>query len=79
MIWRYDGSFEGFLSAVVQSYTDKTLPDLLTKSEVEIGLFDEILDISTNTKDALKLLHAVEKQLGKKIKEKIYHTFLWNT
>jgi probable DNA metabolism protein len=76
MIWRYDGSFEGFLSAVVQSYTDKTLPNLLTKSEVEIGLFDEILDVSTNTKDALKLLHAIEKQLGKKIKEKIYHTFL---
>lgn len=76
IIWRYDGSFEGYLSAVVRSYTDKTLPDLLTKTEVKMGLFDEILDIPIDTTDALKLIHAIDKQLGKEIKEKIYHTFL---
>ncbi len=76
MIWRYDSSFEGFLSAVVRSYTDKSLPDFLTRTEVEMGLFDEILDIPTNTADAYKLLNAIENQLGTKIKHKVFHTFL---
>lgn len=76
MTWRYDGSFEGFLSAVVRTYREKRLPDHLTKTLPKETLFESLLTIPTDYEDAAKLLQAIKNTLGKKAYERIVHTFL---
>lgn len=76
MIWIYDGSFVGFLSAVVKSYHEKTLPEILTKTPPDGGLFDEIIEVINTPEDVAKLSKSIRTQLGKTIEERIFHTFL---
>lgn len=76
MTWIYDGSFEGFLSAVIKSYREKMLPDLLTKTPPNEGLFDEIIEVVNVPEDVVKLSQSIRLQLGQKIEERIFHTFL---
>ncbi len=76
MLWSYDGSFEGFLSAVVCSYEEKTLPDTLTCNASETTLFDAPRIINTDLKKAHTLLLALRKHLDKTITRRIYHAHL---
>ncbi len=79
MFWVYDGSFEGFLSCVVQSYERRVLPERIGRSNAEAGLFEQPQIIETDMEQSGRLFDAMKRQLGKNNCERIYHAFLCDT
>lgn len=76
MLWLYDGSFEGFLSAVHRSYTHKCIPDVLTPDRSKLDLISEPVTIETDLEVAKKVSTSISQKFPKKITERIYHVFL---
>ncbi len=76
MIWHYDGSFEGFLSSVVYSYTHHKIPDTIQAEHPVQTLFETPLFIPTNTQEGKRLFDAIHQKLGREILERIYHGYL---
>lgn len=76
IFWEYDGSFEGFLSLVHQSYTLKTIPDAITRSECLATLLDERLWIQTNPAHAQKVAASLHHHFSKETIERLKHAFL---
>lgn len=76
MRWEYDGSFEGFLSAAVQSYHQKALPGQLSCGQKQPGLFDAPQTVPTDVKAARKMLALLRERLGVQTTRRIYHAFL---
>lgn len=76
MLWEYDGSFEGFLSLVHQSYTLKIIPDRIVRNEYFGQLLDEQIWIETNPLHAHKVAVSLKNHFSKKVLERIQHAFL---
>ncbi|MEY3091090.1 MAG: hypothetical protein RL113_1406 [Pseudomonadota bacterium] len=76
MVWIYDGSFEGFLTALHRTYTSKTIPDKLTKEISTISLLDECITIETDLEIASRVSKRIGKHFPKKIQERMAHVFL---
>ena len=76
MIWLYDGSFEGFLSLVYESYTKKIIPDTISCDDYEPNLLDERIWIETDKAIAHKVRHSLEEKFSKEALQKIKHAFL---
>ncbi len=76
MFWVYDGSFEGFLSCVAESYERRILPERIERSSSAAGLFEQPETIETDTEKSGRLFDAMKARLGKNICERIYHAFL---
>lgn len=74
--WIYDGSFEGFLSAVAQSYLRRTIPGTLDTEAPQPGLFDEPVWIETDTVAAARLMDAMRKKLDRNTMQRIFQVFL---
>lgn len=76
ILWEYDGSFEGFLSLVHQSYILKTIPDTITRSSSSGTLLDERLWIETNPLHAQKVAASLHGHFSKEAIETLMHAFL---
>lgn len=76
MTWMYDGSFEGFLTALHRSYTHKSLPEVLTSDTSSLTLLSQPVTIETNHEVAQKVSKSIAEKFPKKILERIYHVFL---
>ena len=76
MTWLYDGSFEGFLTALHSSYTHKNIPEILTSEASTLTLLSEHVRIETNHEVAQKVSKSIAEKFPKKIIERIYHVFL---
>jgi len=76
MFWVYDGTFEGFLSCVAESYERRILPERIERSRTAAGLFEQLESIETDTEKSGRLFDAMKEQFGKKICERIYHAYL---
>lgn len=76
MLWCYDGTFEGFLSAVAHSYRHKVLPDILHRGEMQHGLFDSPQWIRTDPQEAFSVLDAIRSRLGRDTAQRIFHAHL---
>lgn len=79
MILKYDGSFEGFLSLVYEVYYKKLKPNEIIKSEPKTLVLDEIYEIQTNSKHAIKVLNSIKNSFDKKSYELIINIFLCDT
>jgi probable DNA metabolism protein len=75
-IWLYDGSYEGFLTALHRSYTHKCIPDLLTPEITKLDLLSEPVTIVTDPDKARKVHHKITLHFPKKQLDRIYHVFL---
>lgn len=72
----YDGSFNGFLSAVFQVFEQKIqVNDIISNQNIQGGLFSDIIRVSTNDIQARRVWYAVQKENHSAIKN-IYFAFL---
>lgn len=76
MHWLYDGSFEGFLTAVHRSYTHKCIPQELSSDSSTLTLLSESQIIETHLEIAQKVSKRMAEHFPKKILERIFHVFL---
>jgi probable DNA metabolism protein len=75
-VYLYDGSFEGFLSVVYQSFYEKKPASKIVKSLKDISLLDEVVEIVTDNIHAQKVHQALQSRFEKRNYNKIFHTFL---
>jgi len=61
----YDGSFDGFLTAVFDSYDKKMLPKaILSEENIQIGIFEENINISTDSVKAERVFNGIIRDIG---------------
>lgn len=76
-ILKYDGSFEGFLSAVFYVYEHKLAEVSIEKKEIhEPTFFDDVLDIISETMKAKRVWKGLSKKISAQTKMKLYKAFL---
>jgi probable DNA metabolism protein len=76
-IFKYDNTFEGFLSAVFYAYDTKILPDKIVGNNLfQEDLFAEEFTIYTNKEYAIRIWNGIKKKTSKQICQKIYRVFL---
>lgn len=76
ILWCYDGTFEGFLSLVHESYIHKTIPDRITSDEPPAYLLDERLWIHTDPLHAQKVAVSLHQRFSKESSERLKHAYL---
>lgn len=76
MLWLYDGSFEGFLTALHRSYTHKCIPEMLTADTSKLDLLSEPVTLHTDLEVAKRVSQSIARHLPKRLIERIYHVFL---
>src|SRR6476660_4844118 len=73
----YDGTFDGFLSAVFDVYYYKFEAPEIVKEEVFKGtIFEKVHHVSTNTKHSARVWAGLAKRISPEAKQQIYKTFL---
>ncbi len=78
LIFAYDGSFEGFLSLVFDSFLMKTIPTEITVfDESEPSLFD-IHSVETNLEHARRVKVGIENKLGNSVLNMVEKAFLFD-
>lgn len=78
LIFAYDGSFEGFLSAVFDSFSMKNVPeDMTVFDEEEPSLFG-IHYVETNSEHARRVLTGIETKLGYTVLNMVEKAFLFD-
>ena len=77
IIFHYDKTFEGLLTAVFDAYNRKTFPDkLLEEDELEPLFVDESYTVLTQTDKANRVWKALEKKLQRTTRNMITHVWL---
>ena len=78
LIFAYDGSFEGFLSAVFDSFSMKTVPaDIVIFDDMEPSLL-KIHYVETNPEHAKRVLNGIEQKLGYSVLNMVKKSFLFD-
>ncbi len=72
----YDGSFEGFLTLIHESYLRKKSAHRIVRSAREWDLTDENISIVTNRTHAAKVLDALRTKFEKRYYARIFHIFM---
>lgn len=77
MIYLYDGTYEGLLSVVFETYRLKT-PATVIMSEYkwEETLFDQPITVDTNLEQAKRIEAGIAKNTSRKVVKKLYRCFL---
>lgn len=78
LIFAYDGSFEGFLSAVFDSFSMKVIPaDIVVFDDMEPSLLP-IHHVETDFEHARRVLSGIDKKLGKTVLDMVKRAFLYD-
>ena len=78
LIFAYDGSFEGFLSAVFDSFSMKTVPaDIVIFDDMEPSLL-KIHYVETNPEHTKRVLNGIEQKLGYSVLNMVKKSFLFD-
>lgn len=73
----YDGSFEGFLTAIFESYDRKIEPDNICNStKYQPRIFDETQEVVTSETKAKRVWKGLCKKLSTDGQKTVYYTFL---
>ena len=75
IVYRYDGSFAGFLCCVFESYTRKEIPSEIVTPETEQPMLFEMRDISTEKEKARRVAVGL-KRLGASVEDRVRVGFL---
>jgi probable DNA metabolism protein len=77
-IFVYDGTFEGLLCAVFESYTRKCIPDsVVSSANYSAGLWDTVLTIDTDRERADRVWKSLQGKLSAHNKQLPFHAFLY--
>lgn len=74
----YDGSFNGLLTIVFDSYISKTIPARIITSEYEIDLFCKYSILKTDEEKANRIYHGIVKNISYHCLLTAYRVFLSN-
>jgi len=76
LIYRYDGSFDGLLCCVFESYDKKEIPmDILLPDTFQTMLF-EVKTITTDSQKSSRVLSSIPKKIGDGALDLVRHAFL---
>ena len=76
IIYSYDGTFEGFLCCVFESYARKEIPyDIVSVKEAQTGLFEHF-NIETEIKKAERVKKSIPKAMGVEALQFLYDALL---
>ena len=75
VIYRYDGSFEGLMCCVFESYDKKEMPHSILCEEYQLSLFP-IKDIPTDVKRAKRVMDSIPQRMAKDTFDFIWRAFL---
>lgn len=77
MVYTYDGTYEGLLSAIFETYRLKTpATRIVPQDEWQDSLFEQPLYVDTNPAWAKRVLQGVERQGSKATSKILYRAFL---
>lgn len=75
----YDGTFDGFLTIVFNSYASKTLPQkIFSEANYSLNFLDETLMIETDFEKSKRVFTGIEKNIGYTALHNTYYAFLSN-
>lgn len=76
LIYRYDGSFEGLLCCVFESYAEKEIPCEILLPDISQGVLFPVKVIATDAKKADRVLASISEKIGASALDLVRHTFL---
>ncbi len=77
IIYLYDGSFEGLLTAIYESYYLKDKPEkIYSKENFQPNLLDDTIYIETDGTKADKVYESIGSKISKNALRNVYHIFL---
>ncbi|MCL2073624.1 MAG: TIGR03915 family putative DNA repair protein [Marinilabiliaceae bacterium] len=74
--YRYDGTFQGFLTAVFDVYSRKEQPEAILRLDDSTLLFSEKYKVETDLKKSERVWNGIIKTGGAKTGKQVYLTFL---
>lgn len=78
-VYIYDGSFEGLLTIVFDSFVSKTIPSDIVSDSFGINLFHHYQTIETVEEKASRIYHGIVENISHYTLHYVYHTFLSNS
>lgn len=80
VIYLYDGSFDGLLSAIFKSYYSHEIPLSIEEDKnIQGAMFCDYLVVRTDLKKAERVSEAICKKISYKVWENLYYTYLSDT
>ncbi|WP_291563903.1 MULTISPECIES: TIGR03915 family putative DNA repair protein [unclassified Clostridium] len=77
IVYIFDGSFEGYLTSIYESYYNNKKPNLIiTEANYKPNLIDEFINISTNYEKANKVYKSMNKNFSYEVIKNIIYCFL---
>ena len=76
LILLYDGTFDGFLSAVLEAYRRKPRADKIEETDCQQEFGARYEEIESNFEDAQRVAAGIEKTMGTVAYEKVWTAFL---
>ncbi|HWR45556.1 hypothetical protein [Sporomusa sp.] len=76
LIYRYDGSFDGLLCCVFESYEKKEIPMDILLPDTSQPLLFSVKEIPTDLQKASRVLASIPKKLGTVALNFVRHAFL---
>ena len=77
MTYIYDGTYEGLLSAIFESYNlEITATSIVAEEAYQANLFDRAIRVNTDEANANRLLTGLGKKCGARAIKLVYHCFL---
>ncbi len=76
MVFTYDGSFDGLLSVIFESYRSKSVEEIAEESTYQPGLFGKPIFVTSNPEYSQRVKKKLTQQCGPKIVTMLYHIFL---
>ncbi|QGY45315.1 DUF4130 domain-containing protein [Maribellus comscasis] len=77
LIYSYDGTFEGLLTAVFECYRRKDSPeDIVSQKAEQKDMFAERFDVSADAAKAERVWSSAQKKLSKRNNQMLFYAFL---
>ncbi len=76
LVYAYDGTFEGFLSAIFTAYERREDPERVECGEIQAGLLEEIRYLAADYAKSERVRAGIQKKLGPLAYEDVYTAFL---
>ncbi|HKI89924.1 MAG TPA: TIGR03915 family putative DNA repair protein [Draconibacterium sp.] len=77
IIYTYDGTFEGFLSAIFDCYSSKAFPvDICSRVGEQKYLFAERYEVATHSEKAERVWKGIQNKLSGKNNQLVFYAFL---
>ncbi len=77
LIYTYDGTFEGFLTAVFDCYNRSDFPiDIISRKGEQKNIFSENFEVQTDEKKADRVWKGVQKNMSARNSQSLFYAFL---